>query len=94
MAGSPVYNGKKPLKGEYQMLNATIFGLLPIVIFFVVNWFAAGEFYKLAEDKGYHSRKYFWWAFLVPVVGYILIAAMPDRGADQRTVYNQDLPEL
>jgi len=76
------------------MAIASVFSLLPIVIFFVVNWFAAGEFYKLAEDKGYHSRKYFWWAFLVPVVGYILIAAMPDRGAGSHTVYNQDLPEL
>ena len=76
------------------MAMASLLSLLPVVIFFVVNWFAAGEFYKLAEDKGYHSRKYFWWAFLVPVVGYILIAAMPDRGVDQRTIYNQDLPEL
>lgn len=76
------------------MAMATIFSFLPIIAFFVINWFAAGEFYKLAEDKGYHSRKYFWWAFLVPLVGYILVAAMPDRGGDPRTVYNQDLPDL
>jgi len=76
------------------MALASVISLVPVIIFFVVNWFAAGEFYKLAEDKGYHSRKYFWWAFLMPVVGYILIAAMPDRGGNQRAVYNQDLPEL
>lgn len=73
---------------------STILVIVPLILFFVVNWFAAGEFYKIAEDKGYHSRKYFWWTFLVPIVGYILIAAMPDRGVDQRTVYNQDLPDL
>ena len=76
------------------MAMASLTMFIPLIIFCVVNWFAAGEFYKLAEDKGYHSKKYFWWAFLVPVVGYILIAAMPDRGGEQYTVYNQDLPEL
>lgn len=73
---------------------ATVAGFLPIVIFYVINWFAAGEFFKIAEDKGYHSKKYFWWAFLMPVVGYLLIIAMPDRAQYQRSVYNQDLPEL
>lgn len=81
-------------EGADTMALASIFSIFPIIVFLVVNWFAAGEFYKIAEDKGYHNRKYFWWAFLVPVVGYILIAAMPDRGGEQRTVYNQDLPEL
>jgi len=76
------------------MATATIVGFIPLIFFFVINWFAAGEFYKIAEDKGYHSRKYFWWAFFVPVMGYLLIVAMPDRGGDQRTVYNQDLPDL
>jgi len=76
------------------MATAAIASFIPLILFFVINWFAAGEFYKIAEDKGYHSRKYFWWAFLVPVVGYLLIVAMPDRGGDQRTVYNQDLPDL
>ena len=76
------------------MATATIVGFVPIIAFFVINWFAAGEFYKLAEDKGYHSRKYFWWAFLVPFVGYLLIVAMPDKGGEQRAVYNQDLPDL
>ena len=76
------------------MAATIVFSLYAVIVVFVSAWFAAKEFYKLAEDKGYHSRKYFWWAFLVPLVGYILIAAMPDRGVDPRTVYNQDLPEL
>ncbi len=59
-----------------------------------VSWFAAKEFYKIAEDKGYHGRKYFWWAFLLPVVGYLMIVAMPDRGDEQRAIVNDDLPEL
>lgn len=68
--------------------------LLCLAAGFAVSWFAAGEFYKIAEDKGYHGRKYFWWAFLAPAVGYLMIVAMPDRGREQRTVINDDLPEL
>ena len=76
------------------MIGVTILSIIPVIIFIVINWFAAGEFYKLAEDKGYHSRKYFWWPFLVPIVGYLLVLAMPDRGGEQYAVYNNDLPEL
>ena len=72
----------------------SLFCLLLLALWLAVCWFAAGEFYKLAEDKGYHGRKYFWWAFLLPVVGFLLIVAMPDRGREQRAVVNDDLPEL
>ena len=68
--------------------------LFSACVWFAVSWFAAGEFYKLAEDKGYHGRKYFWWAFLLPLVGYLMIVAMPDRGREQRVILNDDLPEL
>jgi len=68
--------------------------LLCLVGSLVVSWFAAKEFYQIAEDKGYHGRKYFWWAFLLPLVGYLMIAAMPDRGGEQRAVVSEDLPEL
>ncbi len=68
--------------------------LLVLAACLVVNWFAAGEFYKIAEDKGYHGQKYFWWAFLLPLVGYLMIVAMPDRGGEQRAIVNDDLPEL
>ena len=68
--------------------------LLLLAAGLAVSWFAAREFYAIAEDKGYHGKKYFWWAFLLPPVGYLLILAMPDRARDQWTVVNNDLPEL
>ena len=68
--------------------------LLCLAGYLVVSWFAAKEFYKIAEDKGYHGQKYFWWAFLLPLVGYLMIVAMPDRGGEQRAIVNDDLPEL
>lgn len=55
----------------------------------------AGEFYKAAAAKGWGQRKYFWLAFLLTFAGYILIAALPDRGGQQMSVLiSDDLPEL
>lgn len=76
------------------MATSFIMTLFILALALLINWFAAGEFYKIAEDKGYRGKKYFWWAFLAPIVGYLLIVAMPDRGREQRAVYNEDLPEL
>ena len=74
--------------------------LLPIIIILaviaalVISWFVAGEFFRIAEDKGYHERKYFWISFLLGFVDYLLITAMPDRSVGQSVVSNDELPEL
>ena len=74
--------------------------LLPIIIILavvaalVISWFVAGEFFRIAEDKGYHELKYFWISFLLGFVGYLLIAAMPDRSVGQSVVSNDELPDL
>ena len=68
--------------------------LFLLIVFYIVSWFAAGEFFTIAEDKGYHDKKYFWWTFLILPVGALLIVAMPDRGMEQRAVVNDDLPDL
>ena len=73
---------------------AIISKLVLVVLIYGISWFAAGEFFKLAEDKGYHDKKYFWWTFLLLPVGALMIVAMPDRGLDQRAVVNDDLPDL
>ena len=67
--------------------------LLPIIIILavvaalVISWFVAGEFFRIAEDKG-------WISFLLGFVGYLLIAAMPDRSVGQSVVSNDELPDL
>ena len=68
--------------------------LLLLAGWLCASWFAAGEFYKIAEDKGYHGKKYFWWCFLAPPVGHLMVVAMPDRARNQQAVVNDDLPEL
>lgn len=72
-----------------------IFFVLAAVLLLAADAYVAGEFYKAASSKGWGQRKYFWIAFLLTFAGYILIAALPDRGGQQMSVLiSDDLPEL
>ena len=53
--------------------------ILTLVIVIVVYYFVAKEFYKVAEMKGYSERRYFWIPFLLGVIGYLLVVALPDK---------------
>lgn len=69
--------------------------ILGLAVYFVVTYFLAIEFYKAAAMKGHSEKKYFWIAFLVPLAGYLLIVALPDRGGTGLfSIESNDLPEL
>ena len=60
-----------------------------------VHFFVAEEFYKVAAMKGWPQKKYLIMAFLLWIVGYLLIVALPDRtGESMAAVISDDLPEL
>lgn len=65
-----------------------------IVLMLALSWFLAREFYKVARDKGYKERKFFWICFLLGLPGWILVAAMPDGNVGQTVVSSDELPEL
>lgn len=71
---------------------------LAVIVLLGVHWFVAKEFYAAAVMKGWTEKKYLYLAFLLWIVGYILIVALPDRGADKLpaagAVVSDDLPEL
>ena len=76
-------------------MRTTVLIIIAAAVLLVINAFMAGEFYKAASAKGWGQRKYFWLAFLLSFAGYILIAALPDRGGQQMSVLiSDDLPEL
>ena len=55
----------------------------------------ANEFYKIACLKGYEDKKYFWLSFLLTIIGYLLVIALPTKSTP--VDYNQendDLPEI
>lgn len=69
--------------------------ILAAAALLAVDALVAAEFYKAASAKGWGQKKYFWLSFLLTFAGYILIAALPDRGGQQMSVLiSDDLPEL
>lgn len=71
-----------------------IFFFLLILAYIVLNRiFLSKEFFKLAEDKGYHSRRYYNYCLCFGIAAYILIAAMPDRSSGN-VIRTDELPEL
>lgn len=54
---------------------------IALVVFGIwLDWFIAKQFSDIAAEKGFEERRNFWIPFLLGIVGYIMIAALPDRG--------------
>jgi hypothetical protein len=50
-----------------------------IILYFVCNYFISKEFAKIAVMKGHNSGSYFWFCFLFTVVGWVMVAILPDK---------------
>lgn len=57
--------------------------LLALYVYLVI--FIAKCFRDAAADKGYHSIRYFLIPLFFGVVGYILVAALPDRNQQKQS---------
>lgn len=62
---------------DYLLIVCTICAV--VVLILCINYWIANRFYEVACMKGHKEFKYFWAAFLFGIVGYILIAILPDR---------------
>lgn len=76
---------------EDDMLIGLIFtgSILAICVDFIIAY----DFYEAAMHKGYEDTKYFWYSFILGVVGYLLVIALPDKTVSSRS-YDDELPEL
>ncbi len=69
--------------------------ILAGVVALVLDYFVAREFYQIAAIKGWPGKKYFFFAFFFSIAGYIMVAALPDRGTQSGGSFeSSDLPEL
>ncbi len=64
--------------------------ILGIVVGLVICFIAALEFAAIASEKGYDDAKYFWYPFLLGIIGMLIIIALPDRGAKYNVVYENN----
>ena len=69
--------------------------VLLVIAAVAISFTAAKEFYKASVARGWPEKKYFWICFLLPVIGYLLVIALPDRGGPALGSFvSSDLPEL
>lgn len=63
--------------------------LILIAVVLAIQFFIATEFYNVANEKGYDSKKYLWIPFLFGIVGYLLVIALPNKKNTEGTIiYN------
>ena len=79
--------------GAMFVLIYVLFALVSLVVAIFVNIYIATEFQNIAMMKGHNSKKYFWIPFLLGVVGYLMVIALPDRYATKRS-RNNNLPYM
>lgn len=73
-----------------------LISLIILAAIIVIFWFAAKAMYEIAVMKGHTDKKYFWWCFWVPGIGYLMVLILPDRiGLPVKSAHAADeLPEL
>ena len=59
-----------------------VYNFLKAIVVILLAYAVATEFERIAEMKGYSKRRYFWWSFLLPPLGYAMVLSLPDRGGD------------
>ena len=57
--------------------------LLGIVIALVIDYVIARRFADIAEMKGHEGNTYFWFTFLLGVVGMLMVIALPVETKDE-----------
>lgn len=68
--------------------------VLGAILMIFVWVYIAKQFEEIAEEKGFSGKRYFWIPFLFGIIGYIMVAALPDRGVQEVEVKNfEDLKE-
>ncbi len=52
--------------------------IIALVIAIVIDYIVAKQFSYIAEMKGHRGSTYFWFTFILGVVGMLMVVALPD----------------
>ena len=69
------------IDGEDMFVIGAVISSCVLVV--AADVFFTYEFYAIAKEKGYDERKYFWYSLLFGIIGFLLIAALPDRNSSK-----------
>lgn len=58
--------------------------VVAIIILLIIQFFIACEFEEIATEKGFYEKTYFWWTFLLGIVGMLMVIALPDRNIKEQ----------
>ena len=50
-----------------------------LIVYFALMIWIAKEFQYVSQKKGYTSNRYFWICLIIPLAGWILVAALPEQ---------------
>lgn len=67
--------------------------LLLCAALIVLAWYVAKEFERIAQKKGHYEKRYFWWSFLVGILGYLMVIALPNHAVAAKPL-DDELPDL
>ncbi len=59
------------------MKNVVLWYVVIGIIALALEIAVASKFEEIANEKGYSG--YFWWCFWLNIIGYFMVAALPDR---------------
>lgn len=62
------------------MVAIVLLCIIGAIIVIKIWAYIAQQFADIAEEKGFSDRNCFWIPFLFGIVGWIMVAALPDRG--------------
>ena len=52
--------------------------LFVAIVYFILAGIIGVAFRDIAEMKGHEGRQYFWWTFILGLVGMMMVIALPD----------------
>lgn len=58
--------------------------ILAAIILLGLDYIIAREFSMIANRKGFHGSRYLWWSFFLGLVGWLMVAALPDRQPEKK----------
>lgn len=56
---------------------------LIVIVYLIIDYLIAREFYNIAGKKGHYEKKYLWITFMFGIIGYCMVIALPDRGSEK-----------